>query len=287
MKPFLGINITEDKKNTYREGSELPAAQPSEFVAAERDRAIAAMKSAERKSKLPLPLRIVENVCGFTSAFILVAIFKAMSRAVIGPAQVYINVPYMVWICGISLVIWAPLFLLAMIRRTSFVRSSERTYAVAKMASASDSALAELGVPAIAAVVDIIEVKYKLKKGKPRIKDGIFADPPYKNNEYRLYTDDDKLCIADIFGRYDFPLDSLLRIRTVNKTVHIKSWNKMTPMNSGVYKKYSIETEKYFNYLKISRYHILELEYMGEIWGIYFPNYELPAFECITGLKAE
>jgi len=29
------------------------------------------------------------------------------------------------------------------------------------------------------------------------------------------------------------------------------------------------------------------LEYEGEPWSIYFPNYELPIFEQVTGLKAE
>lgn len=55
MKPFLGINITEDKKNTYREGSELLAAQPSELVSAELERAIAAAVGVENRSKLPFP----------------------------------------------------------------------------------------------------------------------------------------------------------------------------------------------------------------------------------------
>jgi hypothetical protein len=34
-------------------------------------------------------------------------------------------------------------------------------------------------------------------------------------------------------------------------------------------------------------YHVLELEQNGEEWGIWFPPYELPAMEALTGLKAE
>lgn len=34
-------------------------------------------------------------------------------------------------------------------------------------------------------------------------------------------------------------------------------------------------------------YYILELDRAGERWGIYFPCYELPAFERATGLTAE
>ena len=34
-------------------------------------------------------------------------------------------------------------------------------------------------------------------------------------------------------------------------------------------------------------YHILELEHGGENYGIYFPCWELPVFERLTGLNAE
>ena len=37
---------------------------------------------------------------------------------------------------------------------------------------------------------------------------------------------------------------------------------------------------------KIARFVELELEHEGETWGIYFPCYELPVFEELTGLKA-
>lgn len=205
MKPFLGINITEDKKNTYREGSELLAAQPSEFLSAERDRAIVAAVGVENRSKLPVPLRIAEYICGFTAAFLIYTIIKALARADIGIAQAYANAPYLFWICGICLVVWVPLFLMGKSRKKSVMESDEGSYAMAKLDSIASSALAELGVPSSAAAVDILEVKYKLKNGEPKIKDGALEDATYRNSEYRLYRDGDKLCIADIFGRYDLP----------------------------------------------------------------------------------
>lgn len=35
----------------------------------------------------------------------------------------------------------------------------------------------------------------------------------------------------------------------------------------------------------VSFYYILELEYGQETWGLWFPCYELSAFEALTGLK--
>lgn len=209
-----------------------------------------------------------------------------MAKADIGIAQAYANAPYLFWICGICLVVWAPLFLMGKSRKKSVMQSDESSYTMAKLDSISSTALAELNVPSSATTVDILEVKYKLKNGEPKIKDGALDAGKYSNNEYHLYTDEDKLCIADVFGRYDFPLDSLRRIRTVKKTVGIENWNKYEAPTAAEYKQYKISSDKYNN-LYLKAYHILELEYMGETWGIYFPNYELPTFECITGLKAE
>lgn len=66
----------------------------------------------------------------------------------------------------------------------------------------------------------------------------------------------------------------------------IDNWNKDDSFKADTYKRFKIETTKYGK-IYVKPYYILELEYMDETWGIYFPNYELPAFECITGLKAE
>lgn len=64
------------------------------------------------------------------------------------------------------------------------------------------------------------------------------------------------------------------------------SWNKDEAYNKGVYKQYKL-VEDNLGRVSGKNYQILELNSGGERWGIYFPRYELPVFEEITGLKAD
>lgn len=82
------------------------------------------------------------------------------------------------------------------------------------------------------------------------------------------------------------PSDALRGIRKVSKRIRIEGWNKEEPCNQGRYKAYKLsEGDNGLIYCK--PYYILELDRAGERWGIYFPCYELPAFERATGLTAE
>lgn len=64
------------------------------------------------------------------------------------------------------------------------------------------------------------------------------------------------------------------------------SWNKDEAYNKGVYKQYKL-VEDNLGRVSGKNYQILELNSGGKRWGIYFPCYELPVFEEITGLKAD
>lgn len=77
-----------------------------------------------------------------------------------------------------------------------------------------------------------------------------------------------------------------MSIITVKKRAVMMSWNKDEAYNKGVYKQYKL-VEDNLGRVSGKNYHILELNSGGERWGIYFPRYELPVFEEITGLKAD
>ena len=98
--------------------------------------------------------------------------------------------------------------------------------------------------------------------------------------------ENDRLCLTDLESRFEFPLAELRRIRTVRKKISIPTWNKETAPDEDIYKPYKLSVDGY-ECIHFKPYHILELEHEGETWGIYFPCYELPVFEELTGLKAE
>ena len=92
--------------------------------------------------------------------------------------------------------------------------------------------------------------------------------------------------MANLDGKYAFDFNSLKAIKTVKKSIYIDEWTKETAYNKGIYKKYKLKTTDEENVI-CKYYHILEFENNGELWGIYFPYYELPIMEEITGLIAE
>jgi len=77
MKPFLGIDISENSKNEIMNGDEFVAAKASDEVLKRVEETSAeAMKHAQR-AKLPLFLRIIMYVFGVVAAMIFISIFRA------------------------------------------------------------------------------------------------------------------------------------------------------------------------------------------------------------------
>lgn len=162
----------------------------------------------------------------------------------------------------------------------------EKTHSFTRLDTAMDAVYRELGVPDDAPAVDILVLTYKQKDGQPVPKTTGMNLTAWFNIENRAFVENDRLCLTDLESRFEFPLAELRRIRTVRKKISIPTWNKETAPDEDIYKPYKLSVDGY-ECIHFKPYHILELEHEGETWGIYFPCYELPVFEELTGLKAE
>ena len=85
---------------------------------------------------------------------------------------------------------------------------------------------------------------------------------------------------------YGFELSELKAIRTYTKGVIVPFWNKDEDIGEEKYKLYKVRKNSNGD-INFKGYHVLEIEHGGELWGLYFPSYELSVFEKLTGLKAE
>lgn len=152
--------------------------------------------------------------------------------------------------------------------------------------------LAELGVPKTARSVDVIGFDYREKKGRisPRGREGVGFGTVYDCYTFKGYVKDKNLCFACTDeGIFAVPLSELKAIRTVRKKILLPDWTKGKPLTHEQYKPYMLKMVRggVFENLRVGWYHVLEFVHKGETWGIWFPNYELPAFEKLTGLKAD
>jgi len=64
MKPFLGIDLTTDKKNEQFNGTEFLVMKPSSAMAQSFEQSSKKAEETIERTKLHLPLRITQLICG-------------------------------------------------------------------------------------------------------------------------------------------------------------------------------------------------------------------------------
>ncbi len=285
MKPFLCTDITLDKNNDTANGGEFIAARPSEVMSGALEGAAGRALETQEKAKLPAALRVVQWLCGMAGAIIALGIVKAFSRGDVTISEAYGNAPTLFWVGGICLAVWAVLRFAASRKKRSVMESDEGQFHMAKLDSVVESVMEELEVPSTAVDVDVLTFRYKTKSGEVKPKAGALDFTPYENGEYKLFSDDSTIYLADIYGKFAIPRDELIRITAVRKSISVPHWNKQEQPNSKEFKPFKLSVDKY-GCTHFKPYYILEFEHCGEAWGIYFAPYDLAAFETATGLNA-
>lgn len=286
MKPFLGIDLTSDRENEQPNGDEFIIDRPSSAMAQAVEETADRAASTIELSKLPRALRIIRTMCAAVALIIVSAALKAINSAD-GPtlAQAYEAAPALFWCAGICAVVWGVLMIMSLKKEKSVLETDESELEISRLKGICAAAFNEMGVPDCARDTDLIMFAYKEKNGKIKPYEGAQV-AAYTNPIYKVFSDSENLYLANLEGKYAFPLSSLTAIRTVKKTVRLPEWNKDVRPKADAYKKYKINIDGY-GFVCCKAYHILELNLGSEQWGIYFPNYELPTFEEVTGLKAQ
>lgn len=287
MKPFIGIDITENKKNEDFNGKEfiiktVSQAQQQTFENAQED----ALDLIE-EAKLPLPLRIIQGACGIVSLLLLSGMISAISDTDgVTLAQAYQNAPWSFWLVGVCAVVWAILKFFSRRKEKEVIETTNGDNIKRTLDSVTRGIYAELDVPNDAETVDILAFTYKLKNGQPIAKESGLNPTAYLNIEVKAFVEDSNLILADLENKYAFPLSELKSIKTMKKNIAIPEWNKNIAPNKGEYKKYKLTSDRY-DCVHMKSYYILELEHKNESWGIYIPCYEISKVEKLTGLTKE
>ncbi len=284
MKPFFCIDVTEDKKNTTYNGAEFITQSSSEKSKEELEEKQADAIELIGKSQYPLPVRIFKFICGIAAAILGISLCRGMIE--VGIRKAYENAGVLFWIFGVCLVVWVILALLSRMKSKEVLETSKARNVAEDLDRQIEDMYAGLNIPESAEEVDVLMFRYVIKKGKISAKGTALSFTPYINIGVKAFISDNCLCLADINDVYSIPLSELKKITTVNKKISVSDWNKEEPFNKGKYKEYKMTANQY-GCIFFKPYYILKLEHNGETWGIYFPTYELPAFEKLTGLKAE
>ncbi len=287
MKPFLGIDLTTDKNNEKFNGEEFLVAVPSSALTQAYERSSERAEETIKQANLPLPLRIVQGICGVLGLLIATVTI----RAVIGDdgltlSQAYDNAAWMFLLGGMCLSAWVILKFVSNKKAKTVLGTDESTSTFANLDGVCDAIYSELSVPSNALEVDVLSFYYKMKDGNIKVREKGMQIAPYINPVFKIFTDSENLYIANLEGKYAFPLTSLRSINTIKKNIRIIGWNKEESYNKGIYKQYKMTNDDY-GCICCKRYYVLEVDCGDDLMGIYIPCYELPIFEELTGLKAQ
>lgn len=273
MKPFLGIDLTIDPKNEQINGKEFLIQLPSATLSQSLDTSTDQVNQIIKTSKLPLPFRIFQFICGICALLIASGIL----RADVSLEEGYQNAPWLFWAGGICAAVWLVLWICSKQKAKTVLKTDESSQTFSHLDGISHAVYTELAVPDNAKNIDILSFFYKVKNGNIKVCEKAVCTQ-FFNPEFKVFADANNLYLANLEGKYAFPLSSIGEIRTVKKHIRIAGWNKEEKFNKGIYKQYKLTTDNY-GCIHCNYYHIIEISRNSESFGIYIPCYELPIFE--------
>ena len=287
MKPFLGIDLTANKKNEQMNGEEFVVAKPDLSLTQSLESSSENVEETIEKSKLPLPIRIGHWICGAVGVIVAIGILKALGgEDGVTLSEAYQNASWLFWLGGACLVAWALLKIISVRKEKNVLETEESSQVFNNLNQTSEAVLSDLKVPQDSKEIDILSFFYKVKNNDIKVCEKGLQIAPYINPIFHIFTDSENLYLANLEAKYAIPLSAIKAIKSIRKSIRILEWNKDEEYNKGIYKQYKL-SEDNSGCIICNGYHILEFEHNNELWGIYFPNYELHVFEEITGIKAD
>lgn len=283
MKPLFGIDLTQDKHNERSNCQAFLVDTVSPESSAALDRAVSDAQKLQKKTSLPIILQIVMTVCAILPVSFVLGFLRAFSENDdLTLAQAFQNAGELLAVAVVFFLIFLALLIYSKTRKKRIAAEMNAETLEKRLEQMTAAVYNELGVPENAPAVELLVFGYQMKDGEVKPKAVKAGVGPYANIEFRVYTEGGRLYIADVTSKYAVDRSALRNIRMVKKAIRLPAWIKPVPHDYGVYKQFKITVDQYGVYMKY--HYALEFEQDGELWGIYFPSYELPAIKEILGI---
>lgn len=147
-----------------------------------------------------------------------------------------------------------------------------------------ESIYLEMGVPIDAPYVDFLHFNYRLNgAGVVPVKTEKYSQL-FNIWDFKFYSDNKKLYMASDEEVYAIDIANIKNITKVNEKIYL-SVTKKQKNTIAKFKKNNVKGR--FGSYKIESYYIMQFEHKEDLWGLYFPWYELPVIEELTGIKAK
>ncbi len=287
MKPFLGIDITVNKKNEQMNGEEFIIERPNVSLRQSLESSLIDANATMKKSKLPLPIQIGQWICGTVGFIIAVGILKALTgNDSVSFAEAYQNAAWLFWLGGACLLTWIFLKFLSIRKGKNVLETEESSQVFDKLTKTGESVFSDLNVPKNSKEIDILSFYYKVKNDNIKVCEKGIQITPYFNPIFHIFADSENIYLANFEAKYAIPRSAIKSIRIIKKTIRISDWNKEVAYNDAIYAKYKLAVDN-LGCILCKSYNILEFEHQNEKWGIYFPCYELPTVTELLDLTSD
>jgi len=286
MKPFLCYDHTDNQDPDRCTGEEFVVAAASEAQLEALEQANKRLvKLLFKEARLPVALRVLNACCAIAGVSIVFSVIRILldSEQAVSFIELYQKAAWLFWLGGVLVLLWILLEILSHRKHTRALEGEESQQLSDQMESINRTIAMELGVPANAPELECLSFDFEEKNGTFH---PINTEGGYINSNVFAFVEGDQLMLVDEEKKYGLPLSSFKQIHTVEKPIHLVLWGKEASHKEEPYKAYNIK-ELDDGTVRIQSYHILEFEHNGQAWGLYFPNYELPLVEKLTGLKAQ
>ena len=283
MKPIFGIDITNDKYNERMHAEDFIAANASEETSQQLNESGNRAESTIKRAKLPTAVTVLQFIFLIVGGISILSFLNSISD--VGFAAAYAASPLTFYVGVIGIAVFVAISIWAIGRMKKVLDGEDAKNVVNEIESLTEKIYKELDVPQGAVDVDVLFFNYvEHENGDVVPKSTPLGLTPYINFELKMFKRSGKLCFADLTSRYDFELEKFRGITRVDKKISIPQWNKSESYNSENYKKFHM-VKNNMDCIFFKPYYILEFVKNDELYGIYFPCYELEAFERLTGLR--
>ena len=280
IKPLFGFDVTNDKKSNVYYADLFTSKKVDESLGKALDEKTESFESTMSSSEFS---PIVTIIMYLALAFGIMVTGPMLT--VEGGIPTAINNGPILCYAGIaSLIVGSTLWIASKIKKKKVMKEENVSEQLDTIKSYAEASYQFLGVPNDAHDTDILMFRFTLKNGKTKPVTPPLASTPFINHSFKVFSEGDNLCVADVATVFSFPNSSLKAIHKIEKNAMLPTWNKQIAYNKGEYKKYKLSSSNIG--IRSKPYYILKIEKDGELYGIYFPCYELPTFEALTGLTA-
>ena len=168
MKPFSGIDVTNDKKNEQMNLDDFLVFKPSEHLSQSLEEySEDAIDVVFEKVKLPFIIRALQWVCGLVIACGIIAISEILfEEDTPSIKEMYAKWPWLFWVFALCVVVWGIITFVAHKKQKEVLQSDERDRLFSGMDTVAQSIYDEMGLSGDEKSVDILSFEYKLKDGE-------------------------------------------------------------------------------------------------------------------------